>query len=594
MRHSFADYVLDEDARELSLNGTAVPMQPRVFDLLVLLVRNAGRVVSKDELMDALWPDVIVTEASLQRLVSLARRALEKGGLDTAIRAFVRHGYRFSVDRPALAVPPAGPSDDVDRSTAMDLVRKREWAAASRAFEAMDAAGTLTAADIDTWALAVQCRGRPAEAIPVLIRAVAAHLADGRPDLAASDAVTLAKLELERSAPSAAAGWIDRAETLKAGSGDLRTDAYFLWMKSRLASFGGRGEEALQLALAAYAAAEASGDQGLIALTLTYVGFFNIALGRIDRGVSDQNHAAAIALSCGVDPVLGSTIYCNILWACRTYPDWQRARQWSLGFETWCQANYAEVPGNCDLHRAEVLGAQRSLQDALAATELALPKLSDEDSWSIGDGYRVRGDIKLMIGDIASARADYAAAYAMGWDAEPGNAVLLAEDEGNIAAALQALDRALAGATWYHLQRRSHLLAQKARIAAMGGLTEVVRDALAELEAEPERSRQPAVRALVNEAMFHLGKTSGKDALAALILARDLWTSAGLDYQSARVRLLLAGELLAAGDAMGASAETAAAERTGRRIGSRRLVLAVDALRRSLAAAEPPTTALAR
>lgn len=591
MSHSFGPYILDEDARELSLQGTAVAMQPRVFDLLVHLVRNAGRVVPKDELMDALWPDVIVTEASLQRLVSLARRALEPGGLGTAIRSFVRHGYRFSVDQPALA--PAGPADagDADLASALDGVRRRDWDAACRAFEATAAAGPLAAADIDAWALAAECRGRPAEAIPVLIRAVTAHLAEGNPHLAARDLVTLAKLELERSAPSAAAGWMDRAEALKGDAADPRTDAYFLWMKSRMTSFAGHGEEALQLALAANRAAEACGDQGLIALTLTYVGFYNIALGHVERGVSDQNHAAAVALTSGVDPIFGSTIYCNILWACRTFPDWRRAQQWSQGFDTWCRSNYAEVPGTCDLHRAEVLGAQRSLEDALQAIDLALPKLSNEESWAIGDGFRVRGDVKTMIGDLDGARADYAAAYAMGWDAEPGNAMLMAED-GDVAAALLALDRALAGTTWYNLQRRGHLLAHKARIAAIGGQAEVALQALAELEGEAERSRQPAVHALMNETRFHLGRAVGAGAWSALFLARDLWNSAGLDYQAARVRLELAGEFLSAGDTTGAAAEIAAAERTGHRIRSRRLIERAAALAAALRANEAPAAAV--
>lgn len=591
MRHSFGPYILDEAARELSLHGTAVAIQPRVFDLLVHLVRNAGRVVSKDELMDTLWPDVIVTEASLQRLVSLARRALEPGGLGTAIRSFVRHGYRFSVDRPDLLPDPPADTGDADLAAARDCIRRRDWHAACVAFQTLDAVVALAAADIDTWALALECRGRPADAIPVLIRAVTAHLAEGSAHLAARDAVTLAKLELERSAPSAAAGWMDRAEALKADAEDPQTDAYFLWMKSRMSSFSGRVEEALQYAIAAHKAAEASGDQGLIALTLTYAGFYNIALGHVDRGVSDQNHAAAIALTSGVDPILGSTIYCNILWACRTYPDWRRARQWSQGFDTWCQVNYAQVPGTCDLHRAEVLGAQSGLDAALQAIDMALPKLLDEESWAIGDGHRVRGDIKAMIGDLDGARTDYAAAYAMGWDAEPGNAFLLVED-GKIAAAGMAIDRALAGGTWYHLLRRGHLLAHKARIAAIGGQADVALQALAELEGEAGQSRQPAVHALMNEARFHLGRATDADARSALFLARDLWNSAGLEYHAARVRLELAREFLATGDTMGAGAEIAAAERIGHRIRSRRLIDGAAALAATLAANEPPTAVM--
>ena len=70
MPTSFGPFELDEEARSLTLRGQPQDVQPLVFDLLAYLVRNAGRVVPKDELMDALWPDLTVTEASLQRAVS--------------------------------------------------------------------------------------------------------------------------------------------------------------------------------------------------------------------------------------------------------------------------------------------------------------------------------------------------------------------------------------------------------------------------------------------------------------------------------------------------------------------------------------------
>lgn len=588
MRHSFGPYVLDESARELTLHGAPVPVQPLVFDLLMHLIRNAGRVVPKDELMDRLWPDTTVTEASLQRLVSLARRALEPGGLDQAIRSFVRHGYRFAIDEPRLTVvSPTPDGDAADRSQALEAFGRRDWDAAAALFEKLDAEGSLGADDIDRWALAVECRGRPAAAIPVLMRAVAAHLQLGQPHLAARAAVTIAKIEAERNAAAAAAGWMDRAEGLKADIEDAWTDAYVLWMKARLASFGGDPEAALQLAIAAHDAAMASGDQGMIALTLTYHGFFNIAVGRVDEGVGQQNHAAAIALSSGVEPVIGSLIYCNILWSCRTFPDWTRARQWSQGFESWCAANYTEVPGSCDLHRAEVLGAQRDLFQARDAIELALPKLSEEEAFSIGDGYRVRGDINAMIGDLDAARADYAAAYAVGWDAEPGNAMLLAE-QGEIEAALLALERALAGSTWYHLQRRGTLLAHKARISALGGRRDVATRALEELEVQPERWKQAAAHALMNETRYHLAPRKDAEATRHLLLARQLWTSAGIEYHAARVRLELATAFLDVGDTIGAQAELAAARRTGERIRSRRLCAAVAAMAETMTPASPP------
>ena len=66
--------------------------------------------MSKEELLATLWPGLVVTESSLQRAVSLARGALEQGGLGGAIRNYARRGYRFLVeDSEAAAGPGAQP-----------------------------------------------------------------------------------------------------------------------------------------------------------------------------------------------------------------------------------------------------------------------------------------------------------------------------------------------------------------------------------------------------------------------------------------------------------------------------------------------------
>jgi len=579
MLHAFGPFELDEAARRLSLRGAPQMLQPRVFDLLVHLVRNAGRVVPKDELMDALWPDVTVAEASLQRAVSLARRALAAGGLEQAIRSYTRHGYRFAIDDPGLgkAEPAEAPGSD-DLAAARSLARARDWAGAARIFERLAATGSLPHADLDLWALAVECRGRPVEAIPILARAVTAHIDAGHPARAARAAVTLAKIQLERSAADVARGWLERAESLLAGCDEAWPRAYLLWMRSRFATFGGQPEKALELAAAAHALAEGCGDPGLKALTLVYQGFYNLSLGRVALGSEQQNHAAAIALSSQVDPITGSLIYCNILWACRTFADWSRARQWSDGFESWCTASFASSPGACHLHRAEIAGSQRTLAEAVAEIEAALPKLSEEEAWSIGEGYRVRGDLHAMLGDLGAARADYQTAYSLGWDAEPGNAVLLCES-GEVDGALAALDRALEGLSWFHLQRRGMLLVHAARIAALGDRPARARALLSEIEAAPERWPQPALRALIAETRAALVRPDGVQATRLLLLARQLWTSAGVEYHAARIRLDLARALLEAGDASGARTEIAAAEQAAARIGSHRLGAMAAALR---------------
>lgn len=576
----FGPFVLDEDARSLTLDGVAQHVQPRVFDLLAYLVNNAGRVVPKDELLDALWPNVIVTEASLQRAASLARRVLSEGGIGEALKNYARHGYRFAIDAPELGrLAPAEEPTAPMLAAAHEAMARRQWERASQLFASAAAAGPLGADDLEYWGLADECRGHAVAALPALQKAVEAHLAAGQPDRAAHAAVTLAKVELERGSGATAQGWLRRAEGIL---GDLEcppVKAYLLWMQARLAGSGGRPEDALELASTAADIAETLGDPGLHALTMVYKGFFQMTLGQIEEGGRLQNHAAAIALSSQVDPITGSLVYCNILWSCRTFADWERALQWSDGFEVWCDAVFTERPGSCNLHRAEILASRGTLAEAFGEITRALPRLADEESWSLGDGYRVRGDIAAMMGDFDSADADYAMAYALGWDAEPGNAVRLFE-KGDADAALAALDRALQDRGWFHLQRRGVLLVNAARIAAKAGDAARAESYLQELSAGEDRWPQPAIRAMIAEARAALLPEGDPQATQLRILARQLWTSARLDYHATRVRIELAQTYIAAGDRAAAQAEIGAAELTARRIASPRLIDAIAGLRR--------------
>lgn len=92
----FADCELDLATRELRIAGDARAIEPKAFDLLAYLLNHRERVVSHDELMDALWPGVIVTEAALARTVMKARKAVaDIVGQQQVIRTLPKRGYRF-------------------------------------------------------------------------------------------------------------------------------------------------------------------------------------------------------------------------------------------------------------------------------------------------------------------------------------------------------------------------------------------------------------------------------------------------------------------------------------------------------------------
>jgi DNA-binding winged helix-turn-helix (wHTH) protein len=78
--YEFGPYRLDAAERLLLRDGAVVPLQPKVFDLLLALVERAGRLVEKDELMKLVWPDTIVEEANLASNISILRKTLNGNG----------------------------------------------------------------------------------------------------------------------------------------------------------------------------------------------------------------------------------------------------------------------------------------------------------------------------------------------------------------------------------------------------------------------------------------------------------------------------------------------------------------------------------
>ncbi|SJM30383.1 winged helix-turn-helix domain-containing protein [Mesorhizobium delmotii] len=76
MAHQVGSSVLDLDRGTLRRDGEIVPVRPKTFDLLAFLVRNPGRVLSKDELFQAVWPSTIVTEDSLTQCIRDVRKCI--------------------------------------------------------------------------------------------------------------------------------------------------------------------------------------------------------------------------------------------------------------------------------------------------------------------------------------------------------------------------------------------------------------------------------------------------------------------------------------------------------------------------------------
>ena len=93
--YEFGSFRLDAGGRALYRDDVPVPLPPKVAETLVSLVRSAGQVISKEELLRQVWPNTFIEEGSLTRSISILREALDDGSWQEFIATLPKRGYRF-------------------------------------------------------------------------------------------------------------------------------------------------------------------------------------------------------------------------------------------------------------------------------------------------------------------------------------------------------------------------------------------------------------------------------------------------------------------------------------------------------------------
>src|SRR5918993_1948678 len=100
---NFGNFTLDLERRLLLRDGEPVPLTPKAFDTLALLVRRRGHVVRKDELLEEIWADAFVEESTIAQNVFTLRKALGQSHTENQfIETVPKHGYRFIADVKAV------------------------------------------------------------------------------------------------------------------------------------------------------------------------------------------------------------------------------------------------------------------------------------------------------------------------------------------------------------------------------------------------------------------------------------------------------------------------------------------------------------
>src|SRR5437868_3680477 len=126
--YEFGPFRLDPAERLLLCNKQTVPLTPKAFDTLLVLVENSGHLLSKDELMKRLWPETFVEEVNLAQNISAIRRALDgKNGGAQYIETVPKRGYRFTAGTRKIVRGPekmASESSEPHAGAATETVRR--------------------------------------------------------------------------------------------------------------------------------------------------------------------------------------------------------------------------------------------------------------------------------------------------------------------------------------------------------------------------------------------------------------------------------------------------------------------------------------
>src|SRR5436190_6395278 len=102
--YAFGEFRVDVQNRMLRRGEGSIALTPKAFELLLLLIQHSGEVVSKDELMQTIWPDSFVEESNLTQTVFMLRKALGETSTQRYILTVQGRGYRFAPEVKAVQV----------------------------------------------------------------------------------------------------------------------------------------------------------------------------------------------------------------------------------------------------------------------------------------------------------------------------------------------------------------------------------------------------------------------------------------------------------------------------------------------------------
>ena len=321
------------------------------------------------------------------------------------------------------------------------------WLDAFDALNVADRAASLGPDELELLARSAYMLGRDDDYLHGLQRAHHAYLNAGEPARAARCAFWIGQNLLFRGQLPRATGWFGRAQRLLGRVDDDCVERGYLLIPLWLEQMD-RGDWSAGHASAVQGAqiAERFDDADLFWLSTDEQARALLNLGRVDEGLRlvDEVMVAASAGECS--PVVTGILYCNTIAFCHGAFALRHASEWTQALTSWCDRQPQMVAHNglCLVHRAEIMQLRGEWSEALreAAKVADRFSLGALNQIACGRAQHVLGEICRLRGEVREAHAAYREASRLGFEPQPGLAMLRLAD-GDAKAAAATLRRAL-------------------------------------------------------------------------------------------------------------------------------------------------------
>jgi DNA-binding NarL/FixJ family response regulator len=437
----------------------------------------------------------------------------------------------------------------------------RAW---SRAYELFAATDTLDADDLDRYAVAAMLLGRMDEYYAIRERAYEQLLAQ-RDLLGAAGAALWSGMQRMVSGDVVVGGgWLARAARLIEEDGADSVPGGFLRLSQAFAAED--LEQAVAISNDAVAAGRRLGNKDLVGLALHQQGLLLLEGGHTAGGLAKLDEAMVELTSGSLSPMVTGIVYCGAIAGCWTVYELRRAEEWTAAMTRWCdsQPDLGNFTGECKVRRAELKQLRGAWTDARA--DLARVSTADVDRWAAGCAAYVRGDLDRLQGHFADAEECFTEASRLGYDPQPGLALLRLQ-QGSVQAAAAMIRRCLSESQ--DDGKRVEVLFAATEILVASGELEAAAAAADGLTTLADKCHSTIVQALQEQAQAMVRLRQSPDAaLTPARAALRRWIELRAPYQEARTRLLIADACRALGDTESADRETVAARQTLHELGA--------------------------